>query len=76
MAFSTCSCARSRRDTYKVFCHPHNPDVLGLLDKNQAQEKYYSFKDIEPFLQEIGSQARAANDVPKNEPAASSREKS
>ncbi len=53
-------------DTCKVFVIS-NPDVLGLLDKNQAQGKYYSFKDIEPFLQEIGSQAKTANDVPKNE---------
>lgn len=53
-------------DTYKVFLIT-NPDVLGLLDKNQSAGKYYSFKEIEPFLREIDNQSKAANDVPKNE---------
>ena len=49
-------------DKYKAFVID-NPDVLGLLDKNQSQGKYYSFVELQPFLDEIEQQCKLADDV-------------
>jgi ABC-type transport system involved in cytochrome c biogenesis permease subunit len=35
-------------------------DVLGLMGKTQGQERYYSFNEIAPAIQEISSQAQTA----------------
>jgi ABC-type transport system involved in cytochrome c biogenesis permease subunit len=38
----------------------NDPDVLGLMGLKQSANRYFSFATIEPHLQEIASQARAA----------------
>lgn len=60
-------------DQCKVFTIT-NPDVLGLLDKNQSQGKYYSFAELQPFAQEIINQAKQADDVPSDARAIFQRE--
>ncbi|MBI4057524.1 MAG: cytochrome c biogenesis protein CcsA [Elusimicrobia bacterium] len=46
-------------DTYNVFVI-QDPDILGLLGREQKQEKYFSFSDLQPFLKEIENQASLA----------------
>ena len=41
----------------------NDPDVLGLMGIKQSANRYFSFNDIAPFLQEIESQATAARDL-------------
>ena len=38
----------------------NDPDVLGLMGMKQSANRYFSFGDIAPHLQEIEAQARAA----------------
>lgn len=49
-------------DVKKVFLI-NNPEVLGLFGWEQNKEKYFSFKQLEPFLQDIERQAKLAGAV-------------
>ena len=40
-----------------------DPDVLGLLGRQQSSQRYFSFADLYPQLAEIEKQARAAESV-------------
>ena len=41
----------------------NDPDVLGLMGVKQTAERYFSFRDMEPHLQEIDKQGRAAHAI-------------
>jgi ABC-type transport system involved in cytochrome c biogenesis permease subunit len=49
-------------DLQKIFLI-HNPDVLGLFGWEQKKEKYFSFKELSPFLDEVERQSKLANEV-------------
>lgn len=49
-------------DNYKVFVI-HDPDILGLMGREQTTEKYFSFNDLKPFLPEFQAQAAQADAV-------------
>jgi ABC-type transport system involved in cytochrome c biogenesis permease subunit len=51
-----------RADHDKVFLI-HDPDVLGLFGWKQEKEKYFSFHQLQPHLEEIERQARLAEGV-------------
>lgn len=53
-------------DQFKVFVI-YNPDVLGLLDKNQSEGKYFSFAELQPFLKQIDDQAKMADEMKPDE---------
>ncbi len=38
-----------------------NPDVLGLLERQQTSSRYLSYKDLEPHLAELQKQGQAAH---------------
>ena len=40
-----------------------DPDVLGLLDRQQTSSRYLSFDDMEPHLGEIQRQGQAAHEI-------------
>ncbi|MEE8424257.1 MAG: cytochrome c biogenesis protein CcsA [Elusimicrobiota bacterium] len=49
-------------DRRKVFVI-HDPDILGLLGMRRAAGKYFSFKDLEPFADEVARQAAVAGRI-------------
>ncbi|MBI4248662.1 MAG: cytochrome c biogenesis protein CcsA [Elusimicrobia bacterium] len=51
-----------RADGYKVFVI-YDPDVLGLMGKEQTQEKYFAFDDLKPFLEAVQHQAEQADKI-------------
>lgn len=54
-----------KADEYKAFVI-NDPDVLSILGKDQARERYFSFKDIEPNLKTIEVQASQAEPIESN----------
>ena len=48
-----------KADAYKAF-YIDDPDVLGLMARQGAAERYYSFKDMSPFFEEFQRQATSA----------------
>jgi len=49
-------------DTYPVFIINH-PDVLGLFGWEQGGRKFFSYKELDPFLQKIDDQGKTADEV-------------
>jgi len=49
-------------DAYPVF-EIDNPDVLGVMGIQQTSNRYYSFTDLHPHLEEIESQAQQAEAI-------------
>ncbi|MGB8355475.1 MAG: hypothetical protein WCD79_16375, partial [Chthoniobacteraceae bacterium] len=52
----------AKADNYKDFLID-NPDVLGLFKWNQSQGRYYSFTELDPFLDQIDQQSKLAENV-------------
>lgn len=49
-------------DQRKIFLITH-PDVLGLFGWQQTKEKYFSFKELEPSLEEIERQTKSVESI-------------
>ena len=52
----------STADEYPAFVI-HHPEVLGLFGWKQTEKKYFSFKELIPFLRQIDEQGRQAEEV-------------
>ncbi len=53
-------------DAYPVF-EIDDPDVLGVMGLEQTTNRYYSFNDLHPHLQEIEKQAKQAEEMKSEE---------
>lgn len=49
-------------DTYPAFVINH-PEVLGLFGWEQAETKYFSYRELSPFLRQIDEQGHQADDM-------------
>ncbi len=45
----------------------NDPDVLGLIGKKQTTDRYFSFKDLAPYLGEIEKQGQAVHAIDSKE---------
>ena len=48
-----------RADAAKVFVI-EDPDILGLMGRQLSKDKYFSYQDLSPYLDEIGRQSEQA----------------
>jgi ABC-type transport system involved in cytochrome c biogenesis permease subunit len=53
----------SLADRYPSFVI-NNPEVLGLFGWQQSTKRYFSFTELDPFLEKIDAQGQAAENIP------------
>ena len=56
------ACAGLSADTVPLF-RIDNPDVLGLMNMQQTNDRYYSFAALRPFIAEIERLSAQANEL-------------